>query len=111
MLSLSKFPFFVKKAGGFTMIKKHWIIGLGVVIMFCSCDQPNTKAYLKKVIENLESINSVEYHGRLKAWNPYNENPVYDIVYVHHEYDNPADTVVGVSYAWFVPSEGMRFEG
>ena len=63
------------------------------------------------VIENIESIKSVEYQGQLKAWNPYDENPVYDVVYVHHEYDNPIDTIVGVSYAWFVPSEGMRFEG
>ena len=90
---------------------KLWTIGLVLAMLLNSCGQPDTKTYLKKVIENIKSINSVEYHGRLKAWNPYDENPVYDIVYVHHEYDNPADTVVGVSYAWFVPSEGMRFEG
>lgn len=93
------------------MMKRHWILGLGLAMTFCSCGQPDTKAYLKKVIEKLESIEAVEYHGRLTAWNPYDENPVYDLVYVHHEYDNPADTAVGVSYAWFNLKEGMRFEG
>ena len=93
------------------MTKKHWISGIAFVMMLCGCSQPDANLYLKKVIEKLEGIKTAEYHARSIAWNPYDENPIYDLMYVHHEYDNPADTVVGVSYAWFMPNEGMRFEG
>ena len=91
------------------MMKKHWIIGLGFVMMFCSCDQPDTKAYLKKVIENLESIESVEYQCRHIAWEPYVADPMYDLVYTWQEYANPADTAYGSSYIKF-DKEG-RFQG
>ena len=77
---LYKVPFAIfAKKGAPTMMKKHWIIGLGFVMMFCSCDQPDTKAYLKKVIENLESIESVEYQCRHIAWEPYVADPMYDL--------------------------------
>ena len=93
------------------MMKRHWIIGLGLMIMLCSCNQPDTKAYLKKVIEKLESIESVEYHCRHIYWNGYSTDPMYDVTGLCHEYANPKDTIFGSSYAEFIPEEGMRFDG
>ena len=93
------------------MVKNIGTLGMGFVMMLSSCEQLDTSEYLNKVIDKIENIHTVEYHGRLICWNSYDNNPLYDLVYLHHEYDNPADTIVGVSYAWFVPSEGMRFEG
>lgn len=92
------------------MMKKHWIIGLELVMMFCSCGQPDTKAYLKKVIENLESIESVEYQCRHIYWNGYVKEPIYDVIELCHEYANPKDTIFGSCYAEFIPEEGMRFD-
>ena len=91
------------------MMKKHWIIGVGLVMMFCSCGQPDTKAYLKKVIENLERIESVEYQCRHIYWNGYSKEPMYDMVLLRHEYTNPKDTAFGSSYVELYPKEGMRF--
>ena len=91
------------------MIKKHWILGLGLVMMLCSCGQPDTKEYLKEVIEKMESIQSVEYRSRHIAWEPYVADPIYDVIYTHHEYANPADTAFGSSYVDFDDAE--RFDG
>ena len=90
-------------------MKKHWILGLGLVMMLCSCGQPDTKEYLKEVIEKMESIQSVEYRSRHIAWEPYVADPLYDVVYTHHEYANPTDTAFGSSYVDF--DEEMRFDG
>ena len=91
-------------------MKKHWIIGLGLMIMLCSCNQPDTKAYLEKVIEKLENIESVEYHCRHIYWNGYSTDPIYDVIELCHEYANPKDTIFGSCYAEFIPEEGMRFD-
>ena len=91
------------------MMKKHWILGVGLVMMLCSCGQPDTKEYLKEVIEKMESIQSVEYRGRHITWGPYVADPIYDVVYTHHEYANPADTAFGSCYVDF--DEEMRFDG
>ena len=93
------------------MKKNIWTLGMGLAMMLSSCGQPDTQTYLKKVIEKMENIQSVEFQCRHIAWDPYSEDPVYDKIYVHHEYSNPADTAFGSSYVWFVPDEGMRFEG
>ena len=83
------------------MMKKHWILGVGLVMMLCSCGQPDTKEYLKEVIEKMESIQSVEYRSRHIVWEPYVADPLYDVVYTHHEYANPTDTAFGSSYVDF----------
>ena len=91
------------------MMKKHWILGVGLIMMLCSCGQPDTKEYLKEVIEKMESIQSVEYRSRHIVWEPYVADPLYDVVYTHHEYANPTDTAFGSSYVDF--DEEMRFDG
>lgn len=93
------------------MKKNIWTLGMGLAILLSSCGQPDTETYLKKVIEKMETIQSVEFQCRHIAWDSYAEDPIYDLIYVHHEYSNPADTAFGSSYVWFVPDEGMRFEG
>ena len=91
------------------MMKKHWILGVGLVMMLCSCGQPDTKEYLKEVIEKMESIQSVEYRSRHIVWEPYVADPLYDVVYTHHEYANPTDTAFGSCCVKF--DEEMRFDG
>ena len=93
------------------MIHKCWIIGLSLAIMLGSCGQQDTKEYLKKVIENVESIQSAEFQCRRIAWNPYEDEPISDVIKVHHEYVNPKDTFYGSSYAVFSHNEDMHFEG
>ena len=77
------------------MKKNIWTLGMGLAMMLSSCGQPDTETYLKKVIEKMESIQSVEFQCRHIAWYPYADDPIYDLIYVHHEYSNPADTAFG----------------
>ena len=92
-------------------MKKHWILGVGLVMMLCSCGQPDTKEYLKEVIEKMESIQSVEYQERCITWSPYDEKPLFDYTHVIHEYTNPADTTFGSSYVCLLSNEDMLFYG
>ena len=93
------------------MMKKHWILGVGLVMMLCSCGQPDTKEYLKEVIEKMEGIQSVEYQERCITWSPYDEKPLFENTHVIHEYTNPADTTFGSSYVCFLSKEDMLFYG
>ena len=46
---------------GDTMKKNIWTLGMGLAILLSSCGQPDTQTYMKKVIEKMETIQSVEF--------------------------------------------------
>lgn len=93
------------------MKKTHWILGMALAMTLNSCAQPDTKAYLKKVIEKLEDIKSVEYHEKSTTWSPYEDEPLFGRTITVHEYVNPTDTAFGSCFVNFVPEENMRFDG
>ncbi|MBQ8888663.1 MAG: TlpA family protein disulfide reductase [Bacteroidaceae bacterium] len=92
-------------------MKKHWIPLTLLTILCSSCNQLDANSYLKKVIAQLETIQSASYHCRQMSWEPKVKEPIVDAVYVHHEYKNPEDTIIGASYVSFNPNNNMSFEG
>lgn len=59
---------------------------------FIFCSQTNKDNYLETVLNNLEKIESATYQIEQLAWNPYDDDPVYDFCYYVYEYHNPVDT-------------------
>ena len=92
-------------------MKRHWIILAASVVLTCSCGQPDTDTYLKKVIKKMETIQSATYTCRATTWSPTDDEPLFSNTYFYQEYNNPADTTIGASFASFKPEENMRFEG
>lgn len=92
-------------------MKKHGILGIALAIICSSCNQPDMHTYLKKVIKQLETIQSASYYSKLTVWQPGEKEPVGTKTIFKHEYDNPKDTTIGACYALFLPEENMRFDG
>ena len=65
---------------------------------FIFCSQTNKDNYLETVLNNLEKIESATYQIEQLAWNPYDDDPVYDFCYYVYEYHNPVDTTIGASF-------------
>ena len=72
------------------------------LIFFAGCTSENKNSkYLKKVLANLEQIESYTYTSYIEAYSPWDTDP-YVIRSNHYEvYNNPLDTIVGYSYASF----------
>ncbi|NLA24943.1 MAG: TlpA family protein disulfide reductase, partial [Bacteroidales bacterium] len=79
--------------------------------MVMSCKHSNdTVAYLNKVFENLEKIESASYVERSIAWNPGDIVPVYDEYNYVKEINNPNDTTIGASFVNFKKSEQNKLK-
>ena len=61
--------------------------------------------YLRKVLDNLEKIKTATYRLQSEAWEPGDTIPGYSVYTFVEEYDNPADTAVGASYADYSDAE------
>jgi len=82
------------------MMKKRPVIVLtGLIFLFNACTTNYTsKDYLKKVLNNLETIESATYTVISENWNPGDtaaSNTYYSFV---KEYDNPSDTTIGSKF-------------
>lgn len=92
-------------------MKTHWILCITLVIICCSCSQPDMKTYLKKVIKQLETIQSASYYNQSTTWQPGEEKPLFTRMKFYHEYDNPKDSTIGACFVSFDSNENMRFNG
>jgi peroxiredoxin len=72
------------------------------LIFFASCtsEKKNSK-YLKKVLANLEQIESYTYTSHIEAYSPWDTEPYVSRTQHFNVYNNPLDTIVGYSYASF----------
>lgn len=61
--------------------------------------QDKKEEYLRKVLSNLEKIESATYNECQQAWEPGDTIPVYTEVHYIEEYNNPNDTTIGASWA------------
>jgi thiol-disulfide isomerase/thioredoxin len=76
-------------------------IGLSFILLNCSNVDNERKDYLKKVLNNLNKIQSATYYTRTESWLQGDTSAVG--VYNHYvkEFDNPADTTIGASFITF----------
>lgn len=48
------------------------------MVMFSACGKKTDREYLSEVLENMNKVNSVKYHCVIKAWEPGDNEPVYN---------------------------------
>lgn len=84
------------------MIKKTLLAIALLSSVLTSCTKDYTsKDYLKKVLTNLESIETASFSVTSQAWNPGDTAAVYTVNEYVESYRNPQDTALGTSWAVF----------
>jgi len=81
-------------------MKNRHILAVSIIIfLFHSCTVDYTSTdYLKKVLNNLETIESAKYTGIMENWYP-GDTAASDTYYSFvKEYNNPSDTTIGAKF-------------
>ncbi|MCD8166111.1 MAG: TlpA family protein disulfide reductase [Bacteroides sp.] len=73
-------------------------------------NDPTNEEYLRKVLSNLEKIESASYYTLSEAWQPGDSIPVYATRHFTQEYKNPKDTTIGASYVTFNCEDTTLFD-
>jgi thiol-disulfide isomerase/thioredoxin len=82
---------------------------VGSLILVNSCKVANNKNdYLRKVLGNLEQIKSATYFSTISGSAPGDTAKFVTYDWYKKEYNNPADTFIGSSFAWFQPSDTTK---
>lgn len=69
-----------------------------ILTVICGCKDGNRENYLKKVLNNLEKIESATYYTTLEAWGPGDSIAVYTNCRFNKEFNNPMDSTIGASF-------------
>lgn len=80
------------------MKRSFWFLFFGLLCSLAGSGQNDGKEYLKKVLDNLERIESASYCLERKVWESGDTVPIYDEYKLIKEYTNPNDTTIGSSY-------------
>ncbi len=85
------------------MIKYVLFLGLIIVNIGCNSSKDNygkddTKAFIKRVLLNLDTIRSASYFNRTESYAPGDSIPLYVNEEYVKMYSNPADTFVGAAF-------------
>lgn len=88
------------------------IISLSLTILTLnSCVENYTsKDYLRKVLNNLENIESASYWDKAESWNPGDTVATYVVNQYVESYRNPSDTTIGSSWAIFETEQKAYLE-
>jgi len=86
------------------------IIFFLILIIVISCKTNSSNDYLQKVLNSLERIESATYSVQRESWLHGDTIPfTVDCIFVK-EYNNPADTTIGASYACFDCDVPTKFQ-
>jgi len=66
-----------------------------------SCKDKQSNNYLRKVLNNLEKIESATYYAYVEDWQPGDTIPLGVFNRFYKEYNNPNDSTIGANYIWF----------
>lgn len=84
-----------------------------ILILFnigISCNTNSSIDYLKKVLENLEKIESAAYLNQVESWIPGDTIPQGVNCRFEQEFNNAADTTIGASYVSFDCDEPTKLD-
>ncbi len=80
-------------------------------IMMVGCkNNTNQNDYLRKVLKNLEKIESATYRCTMELWQPGDTVAKSTYCKFFKEYDNPTDSTIGASFIWFDCADTTKFE-
>ncbi|MCD8262452.1 MAG: redoxin domain-containing protein [Bacteroides sp.] len=71
---------------------------------------PTDKEYLRKVLSNLEKIESASYYTLSEAWQPGDSIPIYATRHFTKEYTDPKDSTIGASFVTFNGEDTILLE-
>ena len=92
-----------------TTFKLSCLLLLFAVLIGCNTSV-NTNDYLKKVLNNLEKIESASYYIYSESWHPWDTTSTRVYCALVTEYDNPSDTTIGASYLRFYCEDTTKLE-
>jgi len=81
-------------------LKFFFFFLFSIAIIGCK-DNRNPNDYLKKVLSNLEKIESATYYTIHESWLPGDTIPYAVYHRFYKEYNNPMDSTIGASFVWF----------
>ena len=86
------------------------ILSLAILTLSSCVEDYTSKDYLKKVLTNLENIESASYWNKAESWNPGDTAASYIINRYIESYKNPLDTTIGSSWAIFENEQKTHLE-
>jgi Peroxiredoxin len=91
-----------------TLFKLSCLLLLFAMLIGCNTSV-NTNDYLKKVLNNLEKIESASYYQYTEVWNPWDTVAIASGHSFVKEYNNPSDTTIGASYVSLDDKDTTKF--
>jgi thiol-disulfide isomerase/thioredoxin len=80
---------------------------LGTLISRCKVET-NKNDYVKKVLSNLEKIESATYNNLIESYAPGDTSPAFTSLRFYKEYRNHSDTTIGSSFISFLQKDTTR---
>ena len=86
------------------------VISFLLVMNVCGKNDVDMRTYLKKVLSNLDKVESASYHEQSQSWQPGDTTAITNSFRFIKEYTNPSDSTIGASYVALNDKDTTRFE-
>lgn len=86
------------------------VISFLLVMNVCGKNDVDMRTYLKKVLSNLDKVESASYHEQSQSWQPGDKTAITNSFRFIKEYTNPSDSTTGASYVALNAKDTTRFE-
>lgn len=86
------------------------VISFLLVMNVCGKNDVDMRTYLKKVLSNLDKVESASYHEQSQSWQPGDTTAITNSFRFIKEYTNPSDSTIGASYVALNAKDTTRFE-
>ena len=87
-----------------------YVISFLLVMNVCGKNDVDMRTYLKKVLSNLDKVESASYHEQSQSWQPGDTTAITNSFRFIKEYTNPSDSTIGASYVALNAKDTTRFE-
>lgn len=86
------------------------VISFLLVMNVCGKNDVDMRTYLKKVLSNLDKVESASYHEQSQSWQPGDTTAITNSFRFIKEYTNPSDSTIGASYVALNAKDTTQFE-
>lgn len=86
------------------------VISFLLVMNVCGKNDVDMRTYLKKVLSNLDKVESASYHEQSQSWQPGDTTAITNSFRFIKEYTNPSDSTIGASSVALNAKDTTRFE-